>query len=300
MSMLIAKEIKEQIAKEVENSKESVMIITAFCKKEGIKFIESKVPKGISNKRLMVRFRMEDIVSGATDFSIYKLCEEFGWKMYIRFDLHAKTYIFDNKRCVMGSANLTGKGIVMESGGNYEIASVSEMERDDIKKIQSLFDNALLINEKIYKEMEQELEKVDSREKGKSYKWSKDIISKFLPDIKVLFTYDFPAYKDYKEYKGKDIEFLDLKEGWQEEDIRNAFLISRPYIWLKRLVSDNEKEMYFGKITEKLHEILVNDPRPYRKEVKELLANLLQWIQDLGIDEVLVDRPNHSQRVRVQ
>ena len=65
-------------------------------------------------------------------------------------------------------------------------------------------------------------------------------------------------------------------------------------------MSDNEKEMYFGKITEKLHEILVNDPRPYRKEVKELLANLLQWIQDLGIDEVLVDRPNHSQRVRVQ
>lgn len=299
MPMLMSKEIKEQIAKEVEDSKESVMIITAFCKKEGIKFIESKVSKEISNKRLMVRFRMEDIVSGATDFSIYKLCEEFGWKMYIRFDLHAKTYIFDNKRCVTGSANLTGKGMVMESGGNYEIASVSEIERQDIGKIESLFQNALLMNEKIYEEMEQELEKVD-REKGKDYKWSENIVSKFLPDIKVLFTYDFPIYRNYKEYKGKSIEFLDLKESWQEEEVRNAFLISKSYIWLKRLVSDNGREMYFGEITEKLHEILVNDPRPYRKEVKELLANLLQWIQDLGLEGILVDRPSHSQRVRVR
>lgn len=299
MPMLMSKEIKEQIAKEVEDSKESVMIITAFCKKEGIKFIESKVSKEISNKRLMVRFRMEDIVSGATDFSIYKLCEEFGWKMYIRFDLHAKTYIFDNKRCVTGSANLTGKGMVMESGGNYEIASVSEIERQDIGKIESLFQNALLMNEKIYEEMEQELEKVD-REKGKDYKWSENIVSKFLPDIKVLFTYDFPIYRNYKEYKGKSIEFLDLKESWQEEEVRNAFLISKSYIWLKRLVSDNGREMYFGEITEKLHEILVNDPRPYRKEVKELLANLLQWIQDLGIEGIMVDRPSHSQRVRVR
>lgn len=299
MPMLMSKEIKEQIAKEVEDSKESVMIITAFCKKEGIKFIESKVSKEISNKRLIVRFRMEDIISGATDFSIYKLCEEFGWKMYIRFDLHAKTYIFDNKRCVTGSANLTGKGMVMESGGNYEIASVSEIERQDIGKIESLFQNALLMNEKIYEEMEHELEKVD-REKAKYYKWSENIISKFLPDIKVLFTYDFPIYRNYKEYKGKSIEFLDLKESWQEEEVRNAFLISKSYIWLKRLVSDNGREMYFGEITEKLHEILVNDPRPYRKEVKELLANLLQWIQDLGIEGILVDRPSHSQRVRVR
>lgn len=56
--------------------------------------------------------------------------------------------------------------------------------------------------------------------------------------------------------------------------------------------------MYFGEITANLHNALLNDPRPYRKDVKQLLANLLNWIAALDINEIVVDRPAHSQRVR--
>lgn len=298
MSMLMSKEIKKQIVEEVGKSKESIKIITAFCKNEGMQFIEDNVPEEVWNKRLMVRFRMEDIISGATDISIYESCKKFGWKMYVRFDLHAKTYIFDNKRCITGSANLTGKGVVREEGGNYEIASISEMEKEDIEKIDTLFDNALIMNDEIYVMMCNEIRKV-TREKSKYYEWSEDIISKFAPDISVLFTYDFPVYSNYRKYKGKNVDFLYLESNWKETDIRQAFKISKSYLWLKKLIADNGKEMYFGEITENLHRILVNDPRPYRKEVKELLANLLQWIQDLDLGEIVVDRPNYSQRVRI-
>lgn len=298
MSILMSKEIKKQIIEEVGKSKESIKIITAFCKNEGMQFIEENVSETVRNKRLMVRFRMEDIISGATDFSIYESCKKLGWEMYVRFDLHAKTYIFDNKRCITGSANLTGKGVVREEGGNCEIASISEMEKEDIEKIETLFDKALLMNDEIYAMMSNEVQKV-TRKKGKCYEWSEDIISQFVPDISVLFTYDFPVYSNYKEYKGKNVDFLCLENNWKETDIRQAFKISKSYLWLKKLIIDNGKEMYFGEITEKLHETLVNDPYPYRKEVKELLFNLLQWIQDLDLREIIVDRPNYSQRVRI-
>ena len=61
----------------------------------------------------------------------------------------------------------------------------------------------------------------------------------------------------------------------------------------------SDKTAYFGAITSELHNALINDPKPYRKEVKDLLSNTLFWIQDLGIDALVIDAPNHSQRVRI-
>ena len=56
--------------------------------------------------------------------------------------------------------------------------------------------------------------------------------------------------------------------------------------------------MYFGAITVSLHNVLLNEPKPYRKDVKVLLGNLLSWVEDLDINMLKVDRPNYSQRVR--
>ena len=49
-----------------------------------------------------------------------------------------------------------------------------------------------------------------------------------------------------------------------------------------------------------LHNTLVNDPKPYRKDVKELLANLLDWIKKLHFDEIVIEQPNHSQLVTLK
>ena len=53
--------------------------------------------------------------------------------------------------------------------------------------------------------------------------------------------------------------------------------------------------MYFGQLTAELHDALVEDPKPYRKDVKTLLA----WAQALQMEEVVIDKPSHSQRVRL-
>jgi len=58
--------------------------------------------------------------------------------------------------------------------------------------------------------------------------------------------------------------------------------------------------LFFGALTEKLHNTLVTDPKPYRSEVKLLLANLLRMVVELEMEEVIIDRPNYSQRVRLK
>lgn len=82
--------------------------------------------------------------------------------------------------------------------------------------------------------------------------------------------------------------------------MKETFRWSNAYLWLLNVLKENDGCMYFGAITEKLHNALVSDPKPYRRDVKQLLANLLSMIERLQMDEVIVDRPNYSQRVRLK
>lgn len=57
--------------------------------------------------------------------------------------------------------------------------------------------------------------------------------------------------------------------------------------------------MYFGALSAALHDAVITDPKPYRKDIKFMLANLLSIIEKLEMDEISIDRPNYSQRVRL-
>lgn len=298
MGILMSNEIKNKISEEVGRCKESLHVITAFCKIDGMKFIDGSILQKVDDKKLLVRFRLDDLLAGASDIDIYNFCKNNGWKMYVRFDLHAKTYLFDKKRCVIGSANLTNKGLDLTENSNYEIASVNDLEDEDLIKIHSLFESAVLMTDKIFEKMSLQFDTV-IKGQGDCYKWSDEIMELFSPDFSVLFTYDFPNCRNYNDLYEQKIDFLNLESDWTLQNIKEALKLSKSYLWLKTLVSDNGGEMYFGEITAHLHSVLVNDPKPYRKEVKELLGNLLEWIVILEVKDFIIDRPNYSQRVRV-
>jgi hypothetical protein len=79
--------------------------------------------------------------------------------------------------------------------------------------------------------------------------------------------------------------------------VKAAFKKSKCYKWLVRVLRENNNEMFFGSLTAQLHDCIVNDPKPYRKEVKIYLANMLSLIELLNIETIQIDRPNYSQRV---
>ena len=107
MSLLLSGEILTSLKHELSEAKESVQIITAFCKTNTIQYLDNCVDTSVPEKRIMVRFRLDDILKGATDFSVLDYCLEKGWKAFLRFDLHAKTYIVDNKRGIIGKTRRT-------------------------------------------------------------------------------------------------------------------------------------------------------------------------------------------------
>ena len=301
MSLLSTHEVKQKIIDEVSRAADNLQIISAFCKLPAIKFIDENISHPIKNKKLMVRFLLSDILHGATDFELFDYCKANGWQMYVRFDLHAKTYIFDRKRCILGSANLTSKGLGLSLHGNYELSSFAEVDDSDLKKIDTLFDNAILMTDELYVAMKFDYEMAQRNQTpSKIFKWNTSIEQKFNPKIDLLFTYDFPNTASPNFSDVNAFEFLEIGYLPSQEELKQAFRWSKAFLWLYNYVSScPDKTSYFGGVTAALHDTLVNDPKPYRKEVKDLLANTLGWIQALNIDAVTIDVPNYSQRIRI-
>ncbi len=302
MSLLSTSETKQMIAKQVRLADDDLQIVSAFCKIPAIQFVDSNVCNTLKSKKILVRFLLSDILAGVTDFNLYNYCKDNGWSMYVRFDLHAKTYIFDRKRCILGSANMTNKGLGLSFHGNCELSGFVDIDESDLKKIDSLFDNAILMTDKLFEQMKGNLEAIPKTPGcSTDHKWEKSIEQLFNPQIDTLFTYDFPATK-YPDFNDPEsFSFLSYPQHLSSVDeVKSAFRWSKAFMWLySHLNTCSDRTSYFGEITAALHNTLINDPKPYRKDVKELLANTLAWIEYLNFKEMVIDIPNHSQRVRI-
>lgn len=301
MGILVSNEILDAIYSELSAAQKSVRLISAFCKLDALKKMEAHINPVVSDKRILVRFRLLDIVSGATDFDILNYCMSCGWKVHIRFDLHAKTYIVDNSRGITGSANMTSSGLDMNGAGNYEMASFVKIEHGDIQKIKNLFDNSIAVTEKIIKTLKEQYELAKNNTMiNKNLEWSSEIKNLANTKVKTLFSYDLPDSENINFRSGDRIDFLDFITDGNIETVKNVFMSSNCYKWLFNILVENNGCIFFGELTQKLHDSIVEEPKPYRKDVKQMLSNLLNWIQELKIDNIIIDRPNHSQRIRLK
>lgn len=298
MSILLSNEIMSAVTNELQSATESVQIITAYCKENAISHLNKYIAESVAEKRIMLRFRLDDIVKGSTDFSVIDFCRSRGWKVYVRFDLHAKTYIVDGKRGFVGSANATNSGLSIIPQGNMEMGTLVDIDEVDMEKIEALYMNAILVDDNIYDKMKNQYQNTSINETGKKHTWSDEIKELFNPKVLTLFSHELPDKENFDE--GECIAFLDTMHMGDIAAIKEVFRWSNSYLWLLNVLKENDGCLFFGAITEKLHNALVSDPKPYRKDVKQLLANLLALIDKFEMDEIVIDRPNYSQRVRLK
>lgn len=298
MPILISQQILDRICAELSNITESFTLISAYCKTPLVEYLDTFIDRPLV-KNLIVRLKPEDILAGATDLELYPYCKEHGWSMFFRLDLHAKTYIFDNLRCVLGSANATSRGLSIGGVGNYEMAVLNEIDDSDRQQVRNLFRSSVRMTDALYADMKTAISSMESQHTPRaSAKWPEEINQFFHPDFSLLFSEDFPSCFDPREATSEDLIFLNTFPGADQDEIKKAFRESKCFQWLMKLLSEQEhNELYFGAASAALHSVILNDPRPYRKEVKNLLANLLNWISVLDMEEIGIDRPNYSQRI---
>jgi len=263
--ILLNNEVEKELRKNLPECINDVNIISAFCKVSTLRFLDSLIKPGVK-KRLLVRFLPSDILSGSTDREIFDYCLENNWKIYVDHTIHAKTYIFDKIKCILGSANTTNRGIGLADNSNKEASSFFELDEEDYLKIMTLYKDSVELDRDLY---EYTLSCCNDLEAA-NYKR----IKKNKLVIECLFPEDFPS--DSTDI----IELYNLKS----------------FKWLVQYLKGKDDHLaYFGEITNEIHNIFVRDPRPYRKDMKAHLIDLLSCIKRLSIKGISITKPNYSE-----
>lgn len=295
MSILLSDKLLKCISEELSELKESVLIISAYCKLPLIKYFDSFIKNVNADKTLVVRFRPDDIISGSSDLELYSYCKDNGWKLYFRLDLHAKTYVFDRIRCIIGSANATSRGMHLGGTGNFEVSAACQLDNNDQEILRKLLFGSVEMNDDIFMNMQDYL-KNHVAMKRKTVIWPDSIETLFPKDYSVLFSEDFPDCVHPYTARNEDFLFLGVDTSVSDEEMIILFKRSKCYLWLLDTIRKKPSmQMSFGELSKHLHSSILNDPKPYRKDVKQLLGNLLNWITDFDIEEIKIERPNYSQ-----
>lgn len=281
------------IEREISCVSSDLTIVSAFVKLSALEKLDNKLQNTEIQKRLLVRFRKDDLLFGSSDIEIFNYCKKNGWKLYYNLELHSKIFVFDRKKYVVGSANVTMSGLGISTNPNLETVCWGEITQNEMSKIDLFYKTSNLLTENIYLLMLEHLQ----NKANQSNDWPSEIIDLQEPPRQLWVSELISSISPF-DMNSADRALLDLslQASFDMNLVKLKFLKSKCYRWLKYAVGE---EIYFGGLTAKLHDSLINDPTPFRKDVKQLLKNLLNWLIELEIDEFQIDRPNYSQRIKL-
>jgi len=263
-----------------------------------------------SSVRVMARWQLGDLLAGASDLEAYKVCRRHGWKFYVCLNFHGKVFHLPPHGILVGSANATESGLGLLSSSNSEACTIVDENKSNINFITELFHHAYEVNDELFARM---LSIVNQAQEGNTFiEWPDSITNILITSIsysgKLFLSECFKtngeellSCSSVLSLDAKlDLSLLGLSEHHLSKvSIALQFKKTKIYFLLVSLLEKCGGELYFGTLTSAMHVWLIEDPAPYRREVKVLTKNLYSWISalDKNITLLSVDRPNHSERI---
>ena len=277
--LLGTNQLRVELEESLEKS-ERFLCYSAFFTKPAAEWL-LKHREFTINDFLLVRALPEDFISGSCSFDALKLMLRQNINVRMSTALHAKIYAFDD--CVYaGSANLTARGLALVDQHNQEIGLKGSISSNDLELLENLWSQAETITDTKLKMMEEfcHQHKIKKSLPDMSLIWPKEILN----EVRDIYCSDFP-----QDYPTAEIRF----------QTETSLQGSLAYNWLKNAIIDNGS-MSFGALSALLHDDIYDDPSPYRRDIKTLLANLLSIVITLDTHTLEIIRPRHSQVVKLR
>lgn len=295
-----------------------ILVISAYLTLDGLRELLSDVPP-TNLVRILARWQPGDLASGASDLASFDFAHARGWGFFTSQSLHAKAFVFGDQAIFIGSANLTRRGFSVGAvDGNIEILTRVPATRQNIDFLERMFSDAIEIDQSLVERAREWLDVHASRlreeaaddmpiwpllESERALEWravdNLTVSECFLTDggwMRAALAGQAASTAEQEH----DVSMLAQVELAHRGAVARAIRETKVFRWLEhqlREAADNV--LYFGALTASLHDALIDDPRPYRRDVKTLLVFLLAWMKAYPECGIHVDRPNHSERVRL-
>lgn len=305
--------IGSTISQFIENADSEVII---FCPYIQVASLKKILPKFYSKLSIVTTWKTLDLLSGISRLELYPYCKSIGAFLYINQRIHLKVICDSYKSAIIGSANITDMGLGFATRPNHECVVIYDgIDRVQQVQLRAILQESTLMNDDEFTRVQKVINQYKSEfKKPADYEdidFSKTINKEFLISALPMSINIDTFYEYYSEklvsHGFADIDYncamhdlalykipAGLNRAEFNKNLKKTFF-QQPFIQeLKRFIS---KDRYFGEIKEWVHKTCVDVPVPSRRDLTGNVQVLYHWFSELGKNEFVIDRPNHSERI---
>lgn len=291
------------------NDNESITLFSAYIKLEEIKKINIKQ----NIKQIIVRWEVEDLCKGVSDIELYHYCLDNNITLYRNTRLHMKVFWNNKNIVILGSANITGRGLGEINNFNYELNGVIDsLSLEDIIYLNQVIKSSEYVSAELYENLCEIVENTSL---------PNQIFPK-IPTIKKQTDYFLMSQlpmssspEDFYDVTQKYKEYNSLEQNCAAHDIAlyeidplldyHTFIIklkdkfnTHPFIIALKnhIMKQPNHSLRYGGVVDWIQNNTTTVPTPRSWELKqEQFVNILYtWICDFD-EQFFWDTPNHSQ-----
>jgi len=284
----------------VNAAKVEILLISAFITSDIVSKVYENIHKEVKITAIC-RYQKQDLLFGSSDLQSAKIILENGGRILRNPSLHAKLFMFDKDTLLFGSANLTNRGMGLAKDCNIEcISSPTRASSTDIFFVNSLIETSQIVDNRLLDELQDQLDSNAATE------YDEEKFNKISSKLDGIFTNDLPFSKspdniiDNEDDPSSihDLQMLQIEPREFDMDlIKLKYVNSKIAKWLDSMIVN---QVQFGELSALIHNSLLDDPKPYRKEIKDLQRNLLNWTEYLLPEMYKIYIPDgyHSQVIK--
>jgi len=261
----------------------SMTLVAPFVKAATLQQVLDHVATGVDIV-LVTRWRLEEFVSGVSDVEAFEIIANRGGRLLLCPDLHAKIFMSEHQ-CLVGSANLTAKGLGWATASNLELlVTPSSEQMSQVRAlVRELVATSEMVTTELFEAFRAALEGVPRPERAQS-----DWLPHANEPSQVIEAYfGRPSTSEAK----RDLVALALPAGLNDDQLQTqlslALFASPVILRLQRYLS---KPRRFGEVSQWLKRYLGEEDDP-----KQRWDALMNWLLELQPDRWHYSRPNFTE-----
>ena len=293
------------------NENNLLLAISPFIKLDALKKFLDNFPD-TKDLKIVVRWKPEDIIYGASDLTIFPFLESNKIPLYLNQNIHLKLFVFNSNNAFHTSANITSKGLGYIDNHNVEIGCTVDLALEDWSRIYSMIDCSCLVDGKIYeKYCKFSKEHKNIKQKIPPFIFPQRTIEEFSlsslpasadPNALWLYYYEKKEQTFSKEAIRKfihDIVLYSIPSGLNKADFLKKLCFSfkeNKFVKTIILLIQKHGSARFGLVNEWIHINCSDVPLPYRWGIKANTEILYNWL-DFFYDEITWNVPGKRSQV---
>jgi len=315
MGLLLSGKNYYQECESLIQNGQNLLLISPYIKAPILEKLLSKKPQN-ARTTVITTWTPFDIQNGYSDLEVFNVTEKYKCTLLLNQRVHLKTLIEYPEKGIIGSANITSKGLGIVENHNYEAGAYAELELSDKLYFDQIIEEGLLVTQDVFASVTEQLDEMDQNSTpDDTFELDISIDNYLLSSLPMTSSVEhlYEVYKEQEQYSVRDQTCAEadlrrykcskygLAYGDFIEQIKSAFF---QHSFIQDLLAYNDTGLKRGTVGRQFGDlrIWIKDhtttvPVPTSPDVNQPLNNVINWVVELS-DQYDKFVPGHTTILR--